>query len=198
MLTLLLIICYTFHIIGGILVEEKEVMDLLRYYRHDIMNDLQVIHAYTSMGKLEKVEEKLANYMANFDEERKLMNLNAPKLSLWLIPFNSIHPNFRITYAIRGEKIDISDIDEKLTKDCQYCIAHLKGITSDKELYEGELVLEHLPDLNQVQVLLTFHGSLVDLTSENKILKRNNITLQISDNNIIYKITIPRNRKGEY
>ncbi|WP_404453234.1 sporulation initiation phosphotransferase B [Virgibacillus necropolis] len=177
--------------------EEKEVMDLLRYYRHDIMNDLQIVHAYTSMGKLEKVEEKLATYMAHFDEERKLMNLNAPNLALWLIPFNSIHPNFRFTYAIRDEKLDISDIDEKLTTDCQYCITCLEEITHDQELYEGELVLEYLKQRKQIQVVLTLHGSFSDLISAKIPAEMKNITLQKSENYITCTVTNQWNRKGE-
>ncbi|ASN05111.1 Spo0B domain-containing protein [Virgibacillus necropolis] len=177
--------------------EEKKVMDLLRYYRHDIMNDLQIVHAYTSMGKLEKVEEKLATYMAHFDEERKLMNLNAPNLALWLIPFNSIHPNFRFTYAICIEKVDLSDIDDKLTTDCQYCISRLQEVTNDNELYEGEVVLEYLTQTKQVQVKLTLNGSFSDIVSKKISIENENITLQKSEYHVTYTITIQWNRKGE-
>ncbi|ASK63075.1 hypothetical protein CFK37_13425 [Virgibacillus phasianinus] len=176
--------------------EEKEVMELLRYYRHDVMNDLQIVQAYTSMGKLEKVEEKLADYLSRFDEERKLMNLNAPNLALWLIPFNSIHPNFRFTYTILGEKINLADIDGKLTTNCEYCIRHLEKITSETELYEGEVVLEYFPDLNQVKVRLSLDGSFHDINNDSKRINKN-ITQQQSGNHVTLTVIIPRNRKGE-
>lgn len=177
--------------------EEKEVMDILRYYRHDVLNDLQIVHAYTSMGKLEKVEEKLETYMAHFDEERKLMNLNAPNLALWLIPFNSIHPNFRFTYAIRDERIDISDIDQRLTTDCQYCITRLQEISNDEELYEGEIVLEYLPRTKQIQVLLTLNGSFANSRNVTLPKETKSITQQKGENHVTYTVTIPWNRKGE-
>lgn len=197
MLTLLLNFCYTFHINGGILVEQKEVMNLLRYYRHDIMNDLQIVHAYTSMGKLEKVKEKLATYMEHFDEERKLMNLNAPALTLWLIPFNSIHPNYRFTYAIRTENIDISEIDEKITEHCKSCVNYFQKYTSEKELYEGEIVLEYLPEKHGIQVLLTLYGSFSDKIKKELVMENRNITQEISEDQISISIIIQWNRKGE-
>ena len=159
-------------------------MDILRYYRHDVLNDLQVVQAYSSMGKLEKVEEKIATYMVHFDEERKLMNLNAANLALWLIPFNCIHPNFRFTYAICVEKVDMSDIDEQLTLECKACVEYLQESTDDNTLYEGELFLEYLPETEQIQVTFILNGPLVDQeTGSNK-------------DDIIRKVTIPWNGKG--
>lgn len=175
--------------------EKKEAMDILRYYRHDVMNDLQIVQAYSSMGKLEKVEEKIATYMVHFDEEQKLMNLNAPNFALWLIPFNSTHPNFRFTYAIQDEKIDLSDIDDKLTSNCKLCIAHLQEITDDNELYEGKLILDYLPLTKKIQVKLILNGTF----ATDKTLKTidNYITQQQSEDNITCMVTIPWNGKGE-
>ncbi|WP_430785029.1 Spo0B domain-containing protein [Virgibacillus flavescens] len=177
--------------------EQKEVMNLLRYYRHDIMNDLQIVHAYTSMGKLEKVKEKLATYMEHFDEERKLMNLNAPALTLWLIPFNSIHPNYRFTYAIRNEHIDISEIDEKITEHCRWCVNHFQKYTSEEELYEGDFVLTYLPEKHEIQVVLTLYGAFSDKINKKAVIENRNITQEISDYQISLSIIIPWNRKGE-
>lgn len=177
--------------------EQKEVMNLLRHYRHDLMNDLQIVHAYSSMGKLEKVKEKLTTYLAHFDEERKLMNLNAPNFTLWLIPFNSIHPNFRFTYAICDENIDIFEIDEKITESCKICVKHLQQYTCENELYEGELVFEYLPQKQVIQVVLTLNGVFLSELNDGLSIENEYITHKIDDNHISCRITIPWNRKGE-
>ncbi|MFZ3576416.1 Spo0B domain-containing protein [Virgibacillus sp. DJP39] len=176
--------------------EEKKVMDILRYYRHDLMNDLQVVHAYTSMGKLDKVEEKLATYMAHYEEERRLMNLNAPNFALWLIPFNSIHPNFRFTYAIRDE-IDISEIDEELTAYSQQCVSHMQKFSKDSELYEGKFLFQYHPKVKQLKVQLTLAGSFNEIVNDDFPIESKNITHNRSENLFTYTITIPRIRKGE-
>lgn len=175
--------------------EEKEAMDILRYYRHDVMNDLQIVQAYSSMGKLDKVEEKIASYLVHFNEERKLMNLNAPNLALWLIPFNSIHPNFRFTYAIRDENIDISDIDEKLTLDCKSCIKHLQKVTDNSELYDGEFILEYLSQAKMIQVKLILSGNFAEEKASKAI--ENTIIRQQNEDNITFMVKIPWNGKGE-
>lgn len=175
--------------------EEKEAMDILRYYRHDVMNDLQIVQAYSSMGKLEMVEEKIATYLVHFDEERKLMNLNAPNLALWLIPFNSKHPNFRLTYAILDEKIDLSEIDEKLRADCKSCIDHLQEITDDRVLYEGKLILEYNAQTKQIQVRIILNGNFADEQKSKPVT--NNSTQQLSEDNITCMVTIPWDGKGE-
>lgn len=169
-------------------------MDILRYYRHDVMNDLQIVQAYSSMGKLEKVEEKIAAYMVHFDEERKLMNLNAPNLALWLIPFNSIHPNFRFTYAICDEKIDISEIDEKLTTDCKSCIKHLQKITDDTALYEGKINVEYSAQ-SKIQVQIILNGTFGDEKKSEPI--ENNIVQQQGHDKITCTVTLPWDGKGE-
>lgn len=176
--------------------EEKKVMELLRYYRHDIMNDLQVVHAYAKLEKVDKVQEKIAGYMIHFDEERKLMSLHAPNLALWLIPFNSIHPNFRLTYTIRSEGLDISDLDQKFVGDCLFCIEWLEKITDEKELYEGVFVFEYLPHIEQIQIQISLYGSIIEPNLTLPIGKEN-ITQRFDDNQITCIITNPWNGKGE-
>ncbi|WP_170138766.1 Spo0B domain-containing protein [Oceanobacillus chungangensis] len=83
--------------------EEKEVVEVLQFYRHDVMNDLQIISGYISMGKLEKVEKKFGELFSFYEEERKLMSIKAPKFILWLIRFNNLYNNFRLTYNIQVE-----------------------------------------------------------------------------------------------
>ncbi|QKY69573.1 Spo0B domain-containing protein [Lentibacillus sp. CBA3610] len=64
--------------------EEKEVIQLLRHYRHDLMNHLQIVQGYLSMGKMEKAQKKLTNYMQLLQEEGKLVNMHAPAFVFYI------------------------------------------------------------------------------------------------------------------
>lgn len=117
---------------------EKNVIDIIRHYRHDLLNDLQIIHGYSSMGRLENVKEKLAECMHRFHEERKLTSLDTPSFALWLIRFNSLHTNFRLTYHIDTNS-NLQGHDRKLLEQCGLCIEIINKFAKETELYEGNL-----------------------------------------------------------
>ncbi|MEN1969272.1 Spo0B domain-containing protein [Lentibacillus sp. N15] len=156
--------------------KEKETMEALRLYRHDLMNDLQIVQGYASMGNMEKVQEKLAKWMDHFNEERKLMNLDAPTFALWLIQFNSNHQNVRLSYYIDVEPMNLHVIDHTLVQECQSVINMLEQLGDPLELYEGELQLSDTD--SAIQVTLSLRGSFAEddpskYPTKWKIRKRN-------------------------
>ncbi|SEA94462.1 stage 0 sporulation protein B (sporulation initiation phosphotransferase) [Thalassobacillus cyri] len=119
-----------------------EVMDLMRHARHDWMNELQLIQGYASMGKMDRVKEKLADVLTNADEERRLMNLNAPYLSIWLMSFNWHHPYYRLTYQVKGDKHDLRHKDITLYAQCEEVIHVMESFSDSSILYHGVLTIE--------------------------------------------------------
>jgi stage 0 sporulation protein B (sporulation initiation phosphotransferase) len=130
------------------------MMELLRMYRHDVMNDLQVVQGYASMGKVDKVQTKLAEWMEHLNEERKLMSLNIPKFALWLIQFNSVHANIRLSYDIHMENGNLHILDDTLVNQCQWCIESLEKYLDDMELYNGNAGLYSASSAIEVRLSL--------------------------------------------
>jgi stage 0 sporulation protein B (sporulation initiation phosphotransferase) len=96
-------------------VEAKDVIQLLRLQRHDLMNDLQIVHGYLSMGKTDKVKSKVEAIIDAFNQERTLMNMDCPNFVLWLIQVNLHHKHIHFTYDIHTDDTSLHDYDRVLT-----------------------------------------------------------------------------------
>lgn len=143
--------------------EEKDVVNVLQHYRHDLMNNLQVVHGYLSMGKIDKVESKVNECIAFFNEERKLMGLNMHKFTLWIIEFNNIYDNLRLTYQVHTENKNLSDYDELLVKRCNNIINRVKVSCDPLALIEVHLQLKEQTNPSQIEVNFLINNCFCEL-----------------------------------
>ncbi|WP_188453517.1 Spo0B domain-containing protein [Virgibacillus oceani] len=173
---------------------EKDIIDVLRLYRHDLMNDLQIIQGYLTMGKMDKVHDKITSCMAHFDKERKLMSLNIPKFALWLIQFNSLHATFRFTYDICIENKNLNEIDTILLKQCQACINFLEKAANDSEVFEGNISLGYQDEMIvTVQIFLAGNLKRLENYEAAPILERFSLHMKQEDDGITCNLAIPLN-----
>lgn len=128
--------------------DASDVIQLLRFYRHDLLNQLQLIGGYLSMDKPASAKEKLDNYARYLDKEKKLLNLNAPSFALWLLFFNDTYQNFRMTYDIQADNSHLEKEDALLTSQCEEIFHYLGEHLPQSEFYEGFFLLEveDIPD----------------------------------------------------
>ncbi|MYL56307.1 Spo0B domain-containing protein [Virgibacillus halodenitrificans] len=133
---------------------EEQVVKLLQHYRHDLMNHLQLIQGYLSMGKLEKVESKVQSCFNHYENERKLMSLNAPSLSIWLIEFNSRYEYLRLEYNIHVQNRNLSQIDIILKNHLENIISCIVEESDGTELIEILLQLNEAEENNNANVFL--------------------------------------------
>ncbi|MEN2765864.1 Spo0B domain-containing protein [Ornithinibacillus xuwenensis] len=174
--------------------EAKDVIQLLRLQRHDLMNDMQIVHGYLSMGKTEKVKAKVSDIIEAFNQERLLMNINCPKFALWLIQLKWLHNNIRFTYDIHTEIGDLEAYDDILTNLGHVIIESLLEVTHDSlQLIEGMLQLKASQE--SIDVITTINGQTIDrdelkTTLRNKV---NDISIQVteSDADVVYVFSIP-------
>ncbi|RKQ37905.1 Spo0B domain-containing protein [Oceanobacillus halophilus] len=175
--------------------EESEVVRLLQHYRHDLMNRLQLVHGYLSMGKIDKVEEKMDELFSHFNEERKLIGLEAPKFILWLIQFNNNHKNLQISYTIHIENQSLSDIDELLLSKCQKVIDYCEKIIDPLEIYNGNLILNEKESGKQIEVIFNIKGHFneVHTFTINEENSKSNIKVLSDTKGIECRFQVPRN-----
>ncbi|WP_084599572.1 Spo0B domain-containing protein [Pontibacillus chungwhensis] len=115
-----------------------EVENLLRHYRHDWMNQLQLVYGYATMDKMELVKEKLQHIIAVSREESKLMSLKAPRFSLWVVQFREHYNQFHMTYHV-DSSLDLSAFDQSLVHSLNQLMSHLKQHVNELNLYEIEM-----------------------------------------------------------
>ncbi|SDK40586.1 Spo0B domain-containing protein [Sediminibacillus albus] len=160
----------------------EEVVNLLSHYRHDWMNELQLLTGYASMGKLDKVQDKIQQISMAMEKERRISNAGLPRTALWAISFNWNYSNFRLDYQIYLEKNQHTVYDEQIVSRLQTITDLLEAHSNSMELYEGELTLRcGKEDANSIEVQLLFTGAF-----ENPV----EMEEKLSDMSDLYKISI--------
>ncbi|WP_077327211.1 Spo0B domain-containing protein [Virgibacillus siamensis] len=138
---------------------EEDVINLLRHYRHDLLNHLQVVQGYLSMQKPEKAKNKMNALMEFLDEERKLVNLNAPAFALYILQFNTYYENVRLSYTIHTNQRDLQKADNLLVRQCEQIMMHVSEITDKMNLYTIHLQLGDKPDHSGMNVDIFIEGT---------------------------------------
>lgn len=176
---------------GEDIVESKDVIQLLRLQRHDLMNDLQIVHGYLSMGKTDKVKNKVNEIIDEFNRERNLMNSDCPEFSLWLIQAKWLYNNIRITYDIHTEKSELRAFDKSLTIIGN---AILEAISTEElTIVEVELLVKANHTAIQVEIILekTYLNETRFRDKMSYELKDVLIKVQELDSKVLYTLTIP-------
>ncbi|HLR08322.1 MAG TPA: Spo0B domain-containing protein [Bacillota bacterium] len=137
--------------------EDSDILAILRQYRHDLMNHLQIIQGYATLGQVDKVKQKIDEYVKELNKERKLVNLNAPSFALWLIQFNGIHTNIQLTYDIHIDYANLESIDVPLTNQCDRVMALVKKHIEQNVFYEGTLTVM-LTAADDLECRIAFQG----------------------------------------
>lgn len=173
---------------------EEDVLHILRHYRHDLVNHLQIVQGYLSMDKPDKARSKIESFMDLMEGERKLVNLEAPKFALYLIQFDTIYQNFRLSYTIHTIRTDLYQLDDILKEQCRYVMGQITEAADKMELYMVHLQLNDMKDQSGVEVKLSIQG---DFISEFKIKSEENMDLPANvrqtDDGIVCSIQIPCN-----
>ncbi|MBB6451910.1 stage 0 sporulation protein B (sporulation initiation phosphotransferase) [Salirhabdus euzebyi] len=168
--------------------KEEEVMHLLSHYRHDLLNDIQLIHGYASMGNLDKIKEKVKNVIDHFNQERLLTNLNCPHFMIWVLTFHTKYNQFKLTYQVEMgmSSLTSSDLSIYTTSEEMMDLLH-KHISKDR-IYNGELLIgeeEGMPFLTY-----TFQGPIYKIMDLKAHLLKISFIKEVDLNEESCKITI--------
>ncbi len=162
----------------------SEFLQWLRLYRHDLMNDLQIIQGYATMGKYDKSNEKINQLTERLKDERLLQALNADQFAYWLLTLSLAEKQLEVTYDIDVEQSNLSSVDQQMKTDSENIIERLFKHINEYEIKPIHIVVSgHNSILLSFEIALkkdqheifmndlTFNGKLQDKTSENESLK---------------------------
>ncbi|MEC5422051.1 Spo0B domain-containing protein [Virgibacillus sp. C22-A2] len=176
---------------------EKEVVRVLQHYRHDLMNKMQIIQGYLSMGKVEIVETKVTDFLEYFNEERKLLSLNAPKFILWVIQFNNKYENFRLTYKIHTGNKKLQAIDNLLVEQFNMILVCLTKICDKTRLFELNLQISETekPSLLRISLFIDGNSDDIDGFKQNLENMRLNYMVDVKEtsNGMMCEFSVPCN-----
>lgn len=80
--------------------KDSELMRALSHYRHDWMNDLQVLFGYISLKKYDKLAPYLEKIKSKLSEESHISNIGNVSLSLLLLSYRQYSQNFELIVTL--------------------------------------------------------------------------------------------------
>jgi len=120
----------------------QTVVQLLQSYQHDLMNELQIIHGYSSMDKMDRVNDKINALITSLECERNLLSIHAPAFILWVIQFNHLHENIRLEYSINSIYINLIDKDEEIVRQFNQMVEQIKLFGDNTKIYELNIEID--------------------------------------------------------
>ena len=155
---------------GEEVLKNKIDLQFLRYDRHNMMNHLQLVSGFLQLKRLDKVEEYVQNLIHILEKERKLIHLNIPEFSYWILMFNHHNHHYRIDYQI-DVGFSLQPIDQRLTEDCNNFIEIVKKYFSKDELHHFKINLKER-SFSSVDVVFRFNYHDFSQTSFTKDCQR--------------------------
>ncbi|WP_051314660.1 Spo0B C-terminal domain-containing protein [Alteribacter aurantiacus] len=94
--------------------KDWEPVELLRHYRHDWLNHLQLIKGNLALGKTERVEVLLDEIIQQAKNESKLSNINGNLLAERLLTYNWEAHNFRLSFEVITEPHELHTREKQI------------------------------------------------------------------------------------
>lgn len=165
------------------MVNETEIIDLLRHSRHDWLNAIQLIKGNLALNHIDRAKEIIDILIMKSKNEAKLSNLNMPMTAGFLLTYNWYSHAFKLDIEVIGNHVDLSSYDEILLKTTRQLIElmekHSSSRTENHVLFTVQIVDEEkylsidfsglLEEINQ------FKQSFNNLTYHSMVLTENYI-----------------------
>ncbi|GLO66701.1 MULTISPECIES: Spo0B domain-containing protein [Oceanobacillus] len=144
----------------------EDVLHIIQHYRHDLMNRLQLVSGYLSMGKVEKAEDKLNEAIAYYEEERKLMQLKAPSLMLWILEFEQYYRSYSMSYFIEATSTTYNHpIDDQwIVSKCNQIMHVLQNHLYSDSMYEVEIRIIDNIKKDQWNIIFGVQGNIPNMS----------------------------------
>lgn len=147
----------------GVLIMDKEIdiVHILRQYRHDWLNNIQLIKGYLELERVEKVQQIIHDLIQQARNESDLSNLKIDEVASRLLTFNwDNHPYVLTFEVLRGETEqewqDYEKVITVLLEEIFTCLDILAKQGEENELY---LIFN---DLENLKLEIDFHGQVKD------------------------------------
>lgn len=143
--------------------KEKLDLEFVRYDRHNLMNDLQLIYGFLQMDRPKDAMRSTENLIAKINKEGKLLKAKLPQFG-YLLKMNNYHNRqIRLSYQIKTEN-NLEELDPVLRKDTEEFLNMLKEYLSKDNIYHIFLQLEDLSP-EELQISLIFKNFTLENTN---------------------------------
>ncbi len=119
--------------------EQLNVAEVLKYSRHDFLNDLQIILMNIDLGNTEKARETILMTTEKMKQHSILSSLNLPKTAIWLATFEWMHTSFTKVLSCQVKAPIPSVDDEDLVSSLEEMIASANEYMDVYSSYDAEI-----------------------------------------------------------
>lgn len=166
--------------------KQLNVADVLKYARHDFLNDLQMILMNLDLGNPEKAREIILTTTDKMKQHSILSSLKLPETAIWLTTLEWMYPSFskQLSCQIKAPIIDVDD--EELVSVLKKIIA---GANEHVNVYSSyEAIIDVYTNKAEWEVTVTLEGKLPALVGK----VRENTTLIVDESlqENLWKFTI--------
>lgn len=96
--------------------DEKNLVDYIHLYQHDLMNHLQLVKGYAQLEDTMQMNVVLSKVIRNYEQERKLIQLHLPKFTLFVLFITKHYENVDIALDIDIERANLALYDNEIYK----------------------------------------------------------------------------------
>ncbi len=186
--------------------QEQRLMRLLNHYRHDWLNDLQLLFGYIKLKKLDKLENYVNNIKGKVEQESIIAKLNISSLALDLIELRNQHHSIQYRFELmEGLQLSTKAINVKwLHHTIMDVIRIFQDMVDGTQEAINELSIHISEEHNELILIFNYSGQFnaVKLESEieMRMKKSNNVSnvnwiLDVMDRNAFLKIVVPFSEK---
>lgn len=115
----------------------KDLLEVLSYQRHDILNHMQVLLGYLKLGRYEQCEEYINRFIQSAHRDSLVSALGHDELAAFLLTFNAFHKNITLEVEI-PVPFSFSEMQNGGENVCQWILSLVKAIGNHNDNNCGE------------------------------------------------------------
>ncbi|WP_442595217.1 Spo0B C-terminal domain-containing protein [Neobacillus sp. D3-1R] len=156
-----------------------DIVNVLRYARHDWLNKIQLIKGNLSLNRLERAQDIIDEIVMEAQQEAKLSNLQLPHFAALLLVTNWQNYYFRLEYEVLGDIHSVKMNDNELTEWTSSFFDFLN--TCIEAFQENHLSISILPEENGVKFFFDFTGSIQKREELERFIKESNQEIMLKE-----------------
>lgn len=130
----------------------SEAVDLIQFYRHELLNHLQIIQGYMKMGNLDKADKAMNKLFESLHMERHILSLNIPNVFLWIFKSQMKYQHFKITYSVEIENKNISSLDGYITESLEQTMQEIIRNYNEEKVYRVHLAFKEEQENGRLEI----------------------------------------------
>lgn len=176
------------------------LVQALSHYRHDFLNDIQLIKSYIALGKVEKVEAVLENVVYRAEQESRLSRLRMDAFAEKLLTYNWRSPKVPIEIEVNIESDNWSAVQHTAAS---IFTQFTQMIETETELGDEQQILVILQQTDSKELAMEYTGSKVSESMKKKTeCFLNDLThlleAEITDSSVYFrKALLPEEKREE-